>query len=104
MTDAAIELCNVTKSFGGTAALAGISLRVEEKDFVAFIGPSGCGKTTTLRLIAGLEAPTSGDILCRGRRINDDSRACAARMSSRSTVHIGGSEHRQGGRLALVSV
>ena len=72
MTDAAIELCNVTKSFGGTAALAGISLRVEEKDFVAFIGPSGCGKTTTLRLIAGLEAPTSGDILCRGRRINDD--------------------------------
>jgi spermidine/putrescine transport system ATP-binding protein len=72
MTTGAVELRNVTKHFGNTAAVAGISLRVEEGDFAAFIGPSGCGKTTTLRLIAGLETPTSGDILCRGRKINDD--------------------------------
>ena len=72
MTIGAIELRNVAKHFGKFVAVAGISLRVEEGDFAAFIGPSGCGKTTTLRLIAGLEIPTSGDILCRGRKINDD--------------------------------
>ena len=72
VTDAAIELSEVVKAFGNRIAVGGISLRIEEGDFAAFIGPSGCGKTTTLRLIAGLERPSEGDILCRGRRINDD--------------------------------
>src|SRR5262245_31486473 len=72
MRKSAVELRNVVKSFGSTVAVAGISLRVDEGDFLTFIGPSGCGKTTTLRLIAGLEKPTSGDIICRGRNINYD--------------------------------
>ncbi len=73
MSDAAaVELRDVVKRFGAAVGVAGVSLRIEEGDFAAFIGPSGCGKTTTLRLIAGLERPTSGDILCRGRKINDD--------------------------------
>ena len=52
-------------------AVAGISLEVDHGEFVAFIGPSGCGKTTTLRLIAGLEAPTSGSIRIDGQLTND---------------------------------
>ena len=70
MSNGAIELSNVSKEFGNTAAVAGINLRIEEREFAAFIGPSGCGKTTTLRLIAGLETPTTGYIMCRGRNIS----------------------------------
>ncbi len=62
-----LELKNVTKSFGGTEVLNGISLRVREGDFVTLLGSSGCGKTTTLRIIAGLETPDSGEVLLEGQ-------------------------------------
>jgi sulfate transport system ATP-binding protein len=66
-----IELRNVTKRFGATAAVAGVNFSVKEGELVALLGPSGGGKTTVLRMIAGLEVPTEGDIFIRGQRVND---------------------------------
>src|SRR6185503_9930352 len=66
-----IKLNNLTKSFGETAAVDDLSLEVNDGEFVVLLGPSGCGKTTTLRMIAGLEQATSGNILIDGRRVND---------------------------------
>jgi sulfate transport system ATP-binding protein len=66
-----IELRNVNKRFGGVPAVNNVSFAVGESELVALLGPSGCGKTTVLRMIAGLEMPTSGDIFVRGRRVND---------------------------------
>lgn len=71
MSGAGIELRRVCKRFGEVPAAADIDLVVEPHQFVALLGPSGCGKTTTLRMIAGLEQPDSGDIVVGGRRIND---------------------------------
>jgi len=71
MTTAAIELKGVEKRFGGIAAVRALDLSIDQGRFVALLGPSGCGKTTTLRMIAGLEQPSAGDILVKGRRIND---------------------------------
>ncbi len=61
-----IEVRNVSKSFGSLDALAPVDLAVDEGEMVTLLGPSGCGKTTLLRLIAGLEQPTSGDIVVNG--------------------------------------
>ena len=67
-----LQLKNVGKIYdNGTPAVVDFDLDVRKGEFIAFLGPSGCGKTTTLRMIAGFEAITSGDILIRGRRIND---------------------------------
>ena len=66
----ALELDNVTKLFGAYSAVAGLSLRVEAGEFVSLVGPSGCGKTTLLRMIAGLEAPTSGSISIGGTDVS----------------------------------
>src|SRR5690348_6786292 len=66
-----IELRNVTKQFGEVAAVRNVSFSVKEGELMALLGPSGGGKTTVLRMIAGLEMPTSGDVLIRGRRVND---------------------------------
>jgi putative spermidine/putrescine transport system ATP-binding protein/spermidine/putrescine transport system ATP-binding protein len=67
-----LELIGVGKVYdNGTPAVVDFDLTVEKGEFIAFLGPSGCGKTTTLRMIAGFETITSGDILIRGRRIND---------------------------------
>ena len=67
-----LQLSNVGKVYdSGAPAVVDFSLDVEKGEFIAFLGPSGCGKTTTLRMIAGFEHITSGDILIRGRRIND---------------------------------
>jgi len=59
---ASIRLTNLRKAFGPVDAVAGISLDIADGEFVALLGPSGCGKTTTLRMICGLETPTSGSI------------------------------------------
>ncbi len=58
-----IRLVNITKQFAkGSRAVDQLNLTSEDGDFVSLLGPSGCGKTTTLRMIAGLEIPTEGDI------------------------------------------
>ncbi|MCI2068947.1 MAG: ABC transporter ATP-binding protein [Bacilli bacterium] len=64
-----LELRNITKSFGGTKVLKGINLKINANEFVTLLGPSGCGKTTTLRIIGGFEAPTSGEVLFQGKDI-----------------------------------
>ena len=66
-----IELKNVTKTFGAVAAVNNVTFSVNEGELMALLGPSGGGKTTVLRMIAGLEMPTSGDIFIRGVRVND---------------------------------
>lgn len=66
-----IELRNVGKAFGEVAAVNPVSLSVKEGELMALLGPSGGGKTTVLRMIAGLEVPTQGDIFIRGQRVND---------------------------------
>ena len=67
-----LELAAVGKVYDtNVVAVSEFDLRVDRGEFVSFVGPSGCGKTTTLRMIAGFEAITSGDILVRDVRIND---------------------------------
>jgi len=66
-----IEFRNVTKTFGGACVVDDLSLEVSDGEFIVLLGPSGCGKTTTLRMLAGLESVTSGDILIDGERVND---------------------------------
>jgi len=68
---ARIELKNLTKNFGALSAVNNISVDVEDGEFVVFVGPSGCGKTTTLRMIAGFEDPSAGEIRIDGRVVND---------------------------------
>ena len=68
---ARIELINLNKSFGAVQAVKNLNFTIEDGEFVVFVGPSGCGKTTTLRMIAGFEDPTSGEIRIDGRVIND---------------------------------
>ncbi len=68
---ARIELCNLHKAFGSVVAVKNINIAIEDGEFVVFVGPSGCGKTTTLRMIAGFEDPTAGEIRIGGRVVND---------------------------------
>lgn len=66
MAETAVELVQVTKRFGDIVAVNDISLKIKDGEFFSLLGPSGCGKTTTLRMIAGLETVTKGEILLRG--------------------------------------
>jgi multiple sugar transport system ATP-binding protein len=69
---AAIEFRGITKRFpDGTIAVADLNLRIDDGEFMIFVGPSGCGKTTALRMVAGLEQPTSGEILVGDVVVND---------------------------------
>lgn len=68
--EAVLELRDVSKHYTTHPAVNGISLSISKGEFFALLGPSGCGKTTTLRLIAGFEEPTSGEICLNGARIN----------------------------------
>ena len=61
-----IQFCAVTKTFGDVVAVDSLTLDIEKGEFFSFLGPSGCGKTTSLRLIAGFEQPTEGDVLIGG--------------------------------------
>lgn len=65
-----LELLNIGKSFSSQSALRGINLSIGEGEFFSLLGPSGCGKTTLLRIIAGLESATSGQILLDGQRVD----------------------------------
>ena len=68
---AQLELRNVRKSFGALEIIKGVSADIANGEFVVIVGPSGCGKSTLLRMVAGLEAITSGDILIGERVVND---------------------------------
>ena len=71
MSEPLLTLNQLTKRYGDAEAVRGIDLSIEQGEFVAIMGPSGCGKTTTLRMIAGLEVPSSGEIRLRSRLMND---------------------------------
>ncbi len=64
-----VEILNVTKQFGETKAVDNLTLKIERGKFYSFLGPSGCGKTTTLRMIAGFEQPTVGEIRIGGSNV-----------------------------------
>ena len=64
MSNKLIELKNLTKNFDDQQVLRGINLDIHENEFLTLLGPSGCGKTTTLRIIAGFEEPSGGEVLC----------------------------------------
>ena len=71
MAEPLLALDGLAKRFGEHEAVRGIDLEIAEGEFIALMGPSGCGKTTTLRMIAGLEDPTSGEVRLDGERINE---------------------------------
>ncbi|MFT4151554.1 MAG: ABC transporter ATP-binding protein [Paracoccaceae bacterium] len=71
MAEHAVELRNVTKRFGDYVAVQGIDLTIRKGEFFTMLGASGCGKTTTLRLIAGFELPTEGQVLIGGTDMSD---------------------------------
>ncbi len=66
-----IRLEELRKEFGSKVAVTGTTLEIHEGEFLVFVGPSGCGKTTTLRMIAGLEEPTSGEVYIDEVRVTD---------------------------------
>ncbi|KQV29287.1 hypothetical protein ASC97_23390 [Rhizobium sp. Root1203] len=68
---ARVQLRDIGKSYGEVSVIEGLNLDIEDGAFTVFVGPSGCGKSTLLRMIAGLEAISSGDMEIDGRRVND---------------------------------
>ena len=72
---ASVEFRNVTKRYGNVTAVDGVSFTIEPGKLVTLLGPSGCGKTTTLRMIAGLEMASEGQILIGGRDVTNLSAA-----------------------------
>jgi multiple sugar transport system ATP-binding protein len=68
---AGIELRGVSKRWGGFTGVDNFNLSIADREFLVLLGPSGCGKTTTMRMIAGLEDATDGDILIGEKRVND---------------------------------
>ena len=68
---ASVTLREVRKSFGDVQVVRGVDLTIRDGEFLVLVGASGCGKSTLLRMLAGLETPTSGEILIDGERVND---------------------------------
>jgi len=69
---ASLSLKNVTKSYpNGFVAVKDFNLEIADKEFIIFVGPSGCGKSTTLRMVAGLEDISSGELYIDGKLVND---------------------------------
>ena len=68
---AQVTLKNLDKSYGSTQILHGINLEIQDGEFAVLVGPSGCGKSTTLRIVAGLEEATGGDVFIGDMRVND---------------------------------
>ena len=68
---ASVEVLNVRKSFGALEVIHGVSIDIEDGEFVILVGPSGCGKSTLLRMIAGLESISSGELRIDGRVVNN---------------------------------
>jgi len=68
---AEIQLRNLSKRWGTFVGVNSFNLTIPDREFLVLLGPSGCGKTTTMRMIAGLETPTDGEIIVDGNRINE---------------------------------
>jgi multiple sugar transport system ATP-binding protein len=69
---AEVILKNVSKTYeGGNVAVSDVNIEIKDREFVVLVGPSGCGKSTTLRMVAGLEEISSGDLFIDGKRVND---------------------------------
>lgn len=68
---AKVVLKNITKRWGNFVGVADVNLEIADREFMVFLGPSGCGKTTTMRMIAGLETPTDGEIYIGDQVVND---------------------------------
>src|SRR6202022_3688259 len=68
---AQVALRNIVKTFDKTPAVQGIDLDIADREFIVLVGPSGCGKSTTLRMIAGLEEATSGEIYIGAQLVNE---------------------------------
>ncbi len=68
---ATVTLNEIRKSYGAVEVVKGVSLEIRDREFIVLVGPSGCGKTTLLRMIAGLETITSGDLAIDGTRVNN---------------------------------
>ena len=66
-----VSLRGIRKSYGNVEVIKGIDIEVQDGEFLVFVGPSGCGKSTTLRMIAGLESITGGELLIDGQRANE---------------------------------
>src|SRR4028119_1615947 len=66
-----VELRKVFKVFNGETAVRGVDLDIHRGEFFSILGPSGCGKTTTLRLMAGFETPSAGEVLIQGQSMNN---------------------------------
>ncbi len=100
-----LEVRDLVKDFAGQRALAGISLSIPQGSFFSLVGPSGCGKTTTLRLIAGFEEPTSGEVRIKGKVVNHckpyernvstvfQSYALFPHLSARGNIEFGPKRH-----------
>jgi multiple sugar transport system ATP-binding protein len=74
---ARIQLKNIVKSWGTSVGVKQMSLDIADGEFLVLLGPSGCGKTTTMRMVAGLEDPTAGEIWIGDRCVNGWSRRTA---------------------------
>jgi spermidine/putrescine transport system ATP-binding protein len=83
VSDPLVIFSKVVKRFGDFVAVQRLNLEIHPGEFVAIMGPSGCGKTTTLRMLAGLEQPSEGEIRISGRRMNEVS------PSERDTPMVG---------------
>lgn len=67
---ASVDVVNIRKAYGGLEVIHGVSVSIDDGEFVTLVGPSGCGKSTLLRMIAGLESITDGAIKIGGRVVN----------------------------------
>ena len=84
---AEIHLRNVSKRWGSFIGVKSFDLQIADAEFLVLLGPSGCGKTTTMRMIAGLEDATDGEIVIGGKVVNDlsprdrDREVCATQIA-----------------------
>src|SRR2546423_12450749 len=68
---AGVTLDHITKKYGEVTAVSDLNIQIRDQEFLVLVGPSGCGKSTALRMIAGLEEITGGDLYIGDRRVND---------------------------------
>ena len=66
-----LRIDNVVKRFGKTEVIRGVTMDIDDGEFIVIVGPSGCGKSTLLRMVAGLEGVSGGEIKINGQRVNE---------------------------------